>query len=102
VSRRVTGKTAVGAAIARTLARASSALMPVAPPPWPQKEGAPRCPRHAPRRPGDDDWQVSPLGTVQSGGRDRRRGQSRPYLASDESGFVTGAELKLDGGISAM
>ncbi len=24
------------------------------------------------------------------------------YLASDESGFMTGAELKLDGGISAM
>ena len=24
------------------------------------------------------------------------------YLASDESGFMTGAEMKLDGGISAM
>ncbi|MGD0187523.1 MAG: SDR family oxidoreductase, partial [Roseiarcus sp.] len=24
------------------------------------------------------------------------------YLASDESGFMTGSELKLDGGISAM
>jgi NAD(P)-dependent dehydrogenase (short-subunit alcohol dehydrogenase family) len=24
------------------------------------------------------------------------------YLASDESGFMTGAEIKLDGGISAM
>ena len=24
------------------------------------------------------------------------------YLASDESGFVTGSELKIDGGISAM
>jgi NAD(P)-dependent dehydrogenase (short-subunit alcohol dehydrogenase family) len=24
------------------------------------------------------------------------------YLASDESAFMTGAELKLDGGISAM
>ncbi len=24
------------------------------------------------------------------------------YLASDESGFMTGAEIKLDGGLSAM
>ncbi len=24
------------------------------------------------------------------------------YLASDESGFMTGSEIKLDGGISAM
>jgi NAD(P)-dependent dehydrogenase (short-subunit alcohol dehydrogenase family) len=29
-------------------------------------------------------------------------GKAVLYLASDESRFITGAELKIDGGISAM
>lgn len=40
-----------------------------------------------------------PLGRI---GQPEEIAQGVLYLASDESGFMTGAELKLDGGISAM
>lgn len=40
-----------------------------------------------------------PLGQL---GEDRDVADAVVYLVSDESRFMTGAELKLDGGISAM
>jgi NAD(P)-dependent dehydrogenase (short-subunit alcohol dehydrogenase family) len=40
-----------------------------------------------------------PLGRI---GKPEEVAQAALYLLSDESRFVTGAELKIDGGISAM
>jgi NAD(P)-dependent dehydrogenase (short-subunit alcohol dehydrogenase family) len=40
-----------------------------------------------------------PLGRI---GKPEEIGMAAVYLVSDESRFMTGAELKLDGGISAM
>ena len=52
-----------------------------------------------PRQARDKLARQVPLGTI---GTVEDVGWAVVYLASDESGFMTGAELKLDGGLSAM